>query len=127
VNEALHLLHTHAGQPPLASIDGWELRQFHPHAEPRGTSHLQLWQPADRISIVTPSRLSAGRFEVRIAGELISAQAWPALERELARRHIRVPGRHTIRALERWFVLRSESKAARLLRTWWAGAEEYAR
>ncbi|MEM6930381.1 MAG: hypothetical protein AAF602_25820, partial [Myxococcota bacterium] len=36
----------------------------HAYFAPRGMLHLQWWFPARRVSVVTPSRLTEGRFEV---------------------------------------------------------------
>lgn len=117
----------HAPEPRelLATIDGWELRQF--ASTERGAGHVQLWLPDQRVSIVTPSRATAGQFEARIGDERLAARTWKSLRRELAYRGVAPPGRHIVRALERWFVLPTESASGRLLRTWWAGIPEYAR
>ncbi|MCA9690593.1 MAG: hypothetical protein R3A51_09190 [Nannocystaceae bacterium] len=48
----------------------WHVRQFPPgdarlaYFTPRGLLHLQLWHPEAGVSVLTPSRLTNGRFEV---------------------------------------------------------------
>lgn len=46
----------------------WEVRIFEGKKQryflPRGMGHLQLWHPAAGVSVLTPSRLTGGRYEV---------------------------------------------------------------
>ena len=48
----------------------WEVRQFDPagifhcYFGDHGMLHLQLWHPWSGVSLLTPSRLTAGRYEV---------------------------------------------------------------
>ncbi len=48
-------------------LGGWEVRVSVGRAfeffVPRGLWHVQLWHPVAQISILTPSRLTAGEFE----------------------------------------------------------------
>ncbi|MBN9160529.1 MAG: hypothetical protein J0I07_06180 [Myxococcales bacterium] len=48
-------------------LGGWEVRVSTGSAfeffVPRGLWHVQLWHPIAQISILTPSRLTAGKFE----------------------------------------------------------------
>jgi hypothetical protein len=102
----------------------WEVRQFAgedarlAYFRSRGFHHLQLWHPGARISILTPSRLTAGRYEAWPEGsDRFSAVTW----RELASRleSVELPGAVEVLALESWFVTREEPGALRLLRLWW--------
>jgi hypothetical protein len=62
--------HDPAERTLLAEMDGWEVRDFapddprHAYFAHRGFSHLQLWHPEAGISLLTPSRLTAGSYEV---------------------------------------------------------------
>lgn len=50
-------------------MSSWELRvfdpagQFHLYFSTTGFGHVQLWNPWYGISVLTPSRLTAGRYE----------------------------------------------------------------
>jgi len=52
---------------------GWDVRVFsaddkrRAYFVPRGFWHLQLWNERARLSVLTPSRLTGGRFELRSA------------------------------------------------------------
>jgi hypothetical protein len=47
--------------------DGWEVRLFagskFQYFVTRGFWHLQLWHPRERVSVLTPSRLTCGFYE----------------------------------------------------------------
>lgn len=49
------------------ALGGWEVRIFtgrkFQYFVTRGLWHVQLWHPRARISILTPSRLTCGRYE----------------------------------------------------------------
>jgi hypothetical protein len=107
----------------VAWVGLWEVRQFPDgdarlaHVRARGFHHLQLWSPAARISILTPSRLTAGRFEVwREGGERWSADTWRQVTEQLS--GIALPSALEISALESWFIEREGPRALRLLRVW---------
>lgn len=75
----------------VAWVGLWEVRQFPDgdarlaYFRPRGFHHLQLWNPAARISILTPSRLTAGMFEVwPERGERSSAATWRQVTEQLS-------------------------------------------
>jgi hypothetical protein len=130
---AIHPLHAPNERVVIAELGVWELRQFAPgdrklaYFAAKGFAHVQLWHPTQHVSVITPSRLTNGEFELWIAGERYNARTWATIEVELAVRGIKPPGRHAMRSIERWFVLPVETRAGRLLRSWWAGAEETAR
>ena len=56
---------------------GWEIRTYpwnsrlHRVASDNGTLHLQIWYPAVGLSILTPSRLTGGKYEVQMADERV--------------------------------------------------------
>jgi hypothetical protein len=96
----------------VTRIDGWQVRDF-AHDDERlayfaahGFSHLQLWNPARGVSVLTPSRLTDGRFEAfPIAGWKQRADDWLALATLLRATHGLVPpGPACLRAVERWFL-----------------------
>jgi hypothetical protein len=125
-------LHATCDRELVAELGGWELRQY-AQSDPRrgyfaakGYAHVQLWNPATRVSVLTPSRLTGGGFEVWCEGERFAASTWGDVAVALAG-VVALPGRHELRAVERWFVLPAETRAGRLLRSWWAGTEESAR
>ena len=135
----IHPLHDPDERVLVAELgNGWEMRQFAEHDRrlayfaDKGFAHVQLWNAAATVSVVTPSRLTGGSFEAWIADAepgtfCRAARSWSAIEIELAMRRISPPNRHMVRAIEKWFVLPVETRAGRLLRSWWAGAEESAR
>jgi hypothetical protein len=117
----------------IAYATDWEVRQFarddtrFEYFARRGFLHLQLWHPALGISILTPSRLTRGAFDVRdIDDPMIRTPRWDLVACCLGDRAA-LPHAADVRALERWFILRHEPAELHLLRTWWAGAPPHAR
>lgn len=117
----------------VAQLDAWEVREYAPD-DPRlpyfrkhGFAHVQLWHAPAELSILTPSRLTAGAFEVASPTDRAQVSSWPDVAVLLSRAGVPAPNRHEIRAIERWFVWPVESRAGRLLRSWWAGQAEAAR
>jgi len=112
-----------AGPAPARSGGAWEVRQFsardtkHDYFAPRGFLHLQLWHPTAAISILTPSRLTGGNYEVH-DGDRVVLPAWTDVVSYLP--DLAPPGRARLAALERWFVTAHETPTVALLRTWWS-------
>jgi hypothetical protein len=111
----------------ISALDaGWEVRQFAEadrklaYFAARGFAHLQLWQPAARVSVLTPSRITGGNFELWSQGARVPCRRWDDVADLLDAERVAAPGRAAIRALERWFILAHEPAAGRLLRCWWA-------
>ena len=130
----MHPLHDPGDRERVALLSSdWEVRQFaerDPRTDyfaKRGFLHVQLWHAVTRTSIVTPSRITDGHFELSLAGERFAARTWPVITRGLADHRIAAPSVAELRAVERWFVLAPDTGAGRLLRSWWAGAAESAR
>lgn len=73
-----------------------------------------------RISIVTPSRLTGGNFELGYESVRFASVTWERIELALIGLGVRAPTRPEVCAIERWFVLPHEVRAGRLLRTWWS-------
>ena len=103
----------------VASVGGWEVRVF-PDGDPRGAylarhgmAHLQLWHPAQRVSVLTPSRLTAGSYELfPYGGWKFACPDLEDLLRALDEEHglaLVPPAR--LRALETWFVERTARSA----------------
>jgi hypothetical protein len=109
----------------VSTVGTWQIRQF-PASDAklayftgRGFLHVQLWHPEHRVSVLTPSRLTGGRFEVWAAGaDRVSVSRWAAIGEALP--GVAVPGAVEIAAVERWFVLRHEPAEIHLLRVWWS-------
>ena len=106
---------------PVATIDGWEIRIF-PEQDrraayfaPRGFLHAQLWHAEARVSVLTPSRLTGGLFE------LFPYQGWkapvcePALLCALVNEThgVALPSPRRLAAIIEWFVRAAERRAAR--------------
>ena len=79
---------------------------MHSYFAPRGLLHLQLWHPAARVSVLTPSRLTCDRYEVfPVRGWKLAMDDLASLERvcrDLLR--VELPGLARIVAIQRWFV-----------------------
>jgi hypothetical protein len=108
----------------VSHVGDWQIRQF-PESDSklayftgRGFLHLQLWHPGCGLSVLTPSRLTGGRFDVWTDDGRMSLPSWSAVRQAIA--DIATPGPLEIAALERWFVLRHETADIHLLRVWWA-------
>lgn len=96
----------------LDQVGDWEVRAFatsdpkHDYFVRRGFLHLQLWHPQASISVLTPSRLTLGRYEI------FPINGWKLPETDLdeaaaiVREHhgIQLPSPVRINALEQWFV-----------------------
>jgi hypothetical protein len=123
---------THPPPPPhdpgervvVAHAGPWELRQFADgdpklaYLAPRGFLHAQLWHPGHATSILTPSRLTAGHFEIWTPAWRIAASTWSAVTARLPGHQLMGPA--WLRAIDRWLVARHEPAKIRLLRSWWA-------
>ncbi len=109
----------------VSMVGEWEVRQFAAtdvklaYFTSRGFLHMQLWHPVHRISILTPSRLTGGRFEVWSAGgDRVAVARWASIGDLVPA--VELPRAIEIAAIERWFVLRHEPAEIHLLRVWWS-------
>lgn len=96
----------------LSRVGDWEIRAFapggakHEYFVRRGFLHLQLWNPERRVSVLTPSRLTLGRYEI------FPINGWKLPETDLAevialvreQHGLALPSPRRINALEQWFV-----------------------
>lgn len=109
----------------VAYAGAWELRQFADddprlaYFRPRGFLHVQLWDPARATSILTPSRLTGGVFELWDGDGRSAARTWAHVVALLADHAL--PGPAALRAIDRWLIAPHEPAQVRLLRTWWSG------
>jgi hypothetical protein len=108
-------LHALTERVPFAAFGEWEVRR-HPEGEgqhayftARGFLHLQLWHPVARVSILTPSRLTRGRFEIWRHGVRIAVRTWDDVAARLP--DLAVPGATEVAALCWWTVVREETDA----------------
>lgn len=107
----------------IALVEGWEVRAFREHGvkhryfAPRGMLHLQLWHPPSGVSLLTPSRLTAERYEAYpIAGWKFAHAELRAVRGAIRGLHgVELPSSAAIRALERWYVARFSRASARPL------------
>lgn len=106
----------------LLALGEWEVRAFaeddpkHLYMAPRRFLHLQLWHPGKGVSVLTPSRLTAARFEAfPIRGWKHQEVVYEALEEIVREEHrLSLPGPIAVRALLRWFVERWEKECRNL-------------
>jgi hypothetical protein len=105
----------------LGRIGEWEVRRFEEdgalfgYSAPRGFLHLQLWHPRRAVSLLTPSRLTAGRYEAfPIAGWKLAVKSLEVIGGVIRAEHgLVLPCEARVRALERWFVTAPERSAVR--------------
>jgi hypothetical protein len=90
------------------SVDGWEVRLFggrkFQYFVTRGLWHVQLWHPAARVSVLTPSRLTGGFYEAYPIAN------WKAQAPDYERLVALIDGVHTV-ALPRAGMLAMIEKA----------------
>jgi hypothetical protein len=110
----------------LQEVAGWEVRDFAETARwrryPVGyqMTHLQLWHPAAGLSVLTPSALTAGRFEIfPLDGFRVRVVGYGLLYKLLSERAgLSPPGPARFAALYLWFVRRVERAAQAELAAW---------
>jgi hypothetical protein len=104
----------------VGHVERWEVRAF-PRSDPRyayfaarGLWHIQLWDPISRVSILTPSRLTLGRYEVfPVRGWKALASDHDELTKLFAGHERTLPSAATLTLLQRWFVEGVEREVAR--------------
>jgi hypothetical protein len=111
--------HGSSGRRGASASTRWEVRAFpsggrmHRYFAPRGLLHLQLWQPESGVSMLTPSRITLGRWEVfPVEGWKLGVDQVADLRR-LVRASFRVepPTAAQLAAAQAWFVARQERLA----------------
>ncbi len=122
--------HDPATRELVAIVGQWQVRQF-AATDPRmlygkthGLLHIQLCHPHLQVSILTPSRLTGGKFEFCSDEQRFAVATWMQLrarcERDLAL--IELPSVIEIASLQHWLVSPHEDGAMTLLRAWWQGS-----
>jgi hypothetical protein len=124
----IHPLHDPRERVCVARLDdGWQLRQFaeddprRSYCATRGFMHVQLFHEERGVSVLTPSRLTRGHYQLASDGERYEARTWRTISEALAGLSLMSPSAPEMYAIESWFVHASEAPATRLLRMWWSG------
>lgn len=110
-------LHAPDDRELLAHVGTWQVRRHALHDErfaycaSRAFLHVQLWRPDRQISILTPSRLTNGRFEIARGWRRASVSTWPGVVALLPDHEL--PSGSELAALTMWLVVRSEVVARR--------------
>lgn len=105
-------LHAPGDRELLARVGPWEVRRYaagdHRFAyfASRAFLHLQLWHPVRQISVLTPSRLTGGRFEIACGARRAWVPTWPGVVAQLPDHEL--PGSAELAALAMWLVVRCE-------------------
>ena len=120
-------LHAPGDRELFAACGAWEVRR-HAEDDPRfayfasrAFLHLQLWHPERRVSVLTPSRLSGGRFEIAAGWRRAWVSTWPGVVAQLP--DLGLPTGAELAALTMWLVvrreatLRSDERRARIARS----------
>lgn len=105
----------------VAVLDGWEVRVFPPcdqkyqYFVSRGFLHAQLWHREAGVSVLTPSRLTGGLFELfPYAGWKAPVRTAPLLRSMVAQTHgVPLPSLRRLRSVIEWYVRAEERRAAR--------------
>lgn len=118
-------MHAPSERVIAARLGAWEVRCHgkagaqHSYFATRGLLHMQLWHPTARVSILTPSRLTNDRFEIRRDGVRIAVRAWTEVAALLADltlpdgERVALPGGAEVAALHAWMVVRDAVAARR--------------
>jgi hypothetical protein len=104
--------HDPAERVLVTRLDGWQVRDFGyddirvAYFAARGISHFQLWHPVQRVSVLTPSRLTDDQYEVfPVQRWKRRALSWREMADVLRSHHaLEPPSESCLRALERWFL-----------------------
>jgi hypothetical protein len=109
-------LHAPTDRELFARVGSWEVRRHGAEDErfsylaSRAMLHVQLWHPMRRISILTPSRLTGGRFEIARGLHRVTVATWPGVVALLPDHDL--PGSAELAALTMWLVVRCEVAAS---------------
>lgn len=100
-------LHAPHDRELLARVGPWEVRR---HADDRCADfatrsllHLQLWNPVLRVSVLTPSRLTGGRFEIATETRRAWVVDWPGVVEQLSDHEL--PNASELAALTLWLIV----------------------
>jgi hypothetical protein len=110
---ALPPLHSPFDRELLARVGPWEVRRHarddgrFAYLATRSMLHVQLWHPDHRVSVLTPSRLTGGRFEIASSTRRAWVADWDAVVAQLPDHQL--PRRSDLAALSLWLVVRHET------------------
>jgi len=80
---------------------------------PRGLLHLQLYHAPTGLSVLTPSGLTEGTYELGEGAERARYHCYGCLNGHLVREHgVHLPCLRSVRWAERWFVRAAEFGSA---------------
>ncbi|NVB78872.1 MAG: hypothetical protein HOV81_10790 [Kofleriaceae bacterium] len=125
IRAPLMAMHAPSERVVAARLGTWEVRRHaetgarHGYFATRGLLHLQLWHPAARVSILTPSRLTNDRFEVWRDGVRFAVRAWSEVAEILSDlalpdgERVALPGGAEVAALHAWMIVRDAVAARR--------------
>lgn len=114
---ALPPLHSPFDRELLARIGPWEVRRHatddgrFAYFATRSMLHVQLWHPEHRVSVLTPSLLTGGRFEIAFSTRRAWVADWDGVLGQLPDHEL--PRRSELAALSLWLVVRNETSAAK--------------
>jgi hypothetical protein len=101
------------GERVVVDLAGdWQVRVFAPQDRKRayfirrGMWHAQLWHPGAGVSLLTPSMLTDGCFEVfPFRAQKARAETYEAAARAIRKHHgVDAPEPSVARRIQRWFV-----------------------
>lgn len=113
----------------IAIVGQWQVRQF-AETDPRmlfgnthGLLHVQLWQPHLHVSILTPSRITGGKFEFCDDFERFAVATWRQMRIRCRRKldPVGLPAALAFRGLEPWLASPFADRALALMQAWWRG------
>jgi hypothetical protein len=108
-------LHAPCDREVVAHVGPWEVRRHaagdirFAYLASRSLLHLQLWQPARRISVLTPSRLTGDRFEIAACWRRAWVSTWHGVLAQLP--DLQLPSGAELAALTTWLVCRARPVA----------------
>lgn len=109
-------LHAPMDRELVARIGPWQLRRHRDCDErfsylaSRAFLHLQLWRPDRGISVLTPSSLTGGQFEIAVGWSRMSASTWQAVVEALPEHDL--PSGSKLATLSIWLVVKHQGLAS---------------
>lgn len=114
---ALPPLHSPFDRELLARFGPWEVRRHatddsrFAYFATRSMLHVQLWHCELRLSVLTPSKLTGGHFEIASSTRRAWVADWDGVLSQLPDHEL--PRRAELAALSLWLVVRNETSAAK--------------
>lgn len=116
-HERLPPLHAPQDRELIANVGPWEVRRYagaderFAYFSSRAFLHVQLWCPHRQISVLTPSRLTRGQFEIAKGWRRAWVPTWSGVITRLPDADL--PSASLLAALTMWLVVRCEVVACR--------------